>query len=89
VFYQDGSVRHVAMPVEAKPVATPMEGFTAWAVNLPDEGKVITRIELLHRPLCSRDSSASERSCDVNLASNGTTAANVYNGARVAAVWTP
>lgn len=89
VVYQDGSMRHVAMPREAKPVTTPMQGFTHWAVNLPDEGKTVVRIELLHRPLCSRDSSASDRSCDVNLDSNGITADNVYAGARVAAIWTP
>lgn len=89
VYYQDGSVRHVAMPFEAKPVTTPMQGFTHWAVNLPDEGKAVVRIELLHRPLCSRNASAADRSCDVNLASNGISAANVYAGARVAAVWTP
>ena len=94
VVYQDGSMRHVAMPREAKPVTTPMQGFSHWAVNLPDEGKTdirktVVRIELLHRPLCSRDSSASDRSCDVNLDSNGITAANVYAGARVAAIWTP
>ena len=89
VIYQDGSMRHVAMPREAKPVTTPMQGFTHWAVNLPDEGKTVVRIELLHRPLCSRNSSASDRSCDVNLDSNGITAASVYAGARVAAIWAP
>ena len=66
-----------------------MEGFTYWAVNLPDDGRPIVRIELLHRPLCSRNSTASDRSCDLNLAANGITTTNVYSGARVAAVWTP
>jgi hypothetical protein len=89
VHFQDGSIRHVALPYQAKPVATPMQGFTTWAVNLPDEGKVVVRIELLHRPLCSRDQTAGDRSCDVNLAANGITAASVYAGARVAAVWSP
>ena len=89
VYFNDGSVRHVAMPREAKPVTSPMEGFTHWAVNLPDEGKTVVRVELLHRPLCTRDSSASDRACDVNLVSNGITAGNVYSGARVAASWTP
>lgn len=89
VFFGDGSVRHVAMPFQAKSAATPMEGFTHWAVNLPDEGKTVVRIELLHRPLCSRDATASDRSCDLNLTDNGITAQNVYAGARVAAVWAP
>ena len=89
VYFNDGSVRHVAMPYQAKPVTTPMLGFTHWAVNLPDEGKTVVRVELLHRPLCSRDSSAVDRACDVNLVSNGITAGNVYSGARVAASWTP
>jgi hypothetical protein len=89
VYYQDGSIRHVAMPYEAKPATTPMQGFNYWAVNLPDDGRTVIRIELLHRPLCSRDSSASDRSCDVNHTGNGISAMNVYTGARVAAVWTP
>jgi Peptidase M66 len=89
VRYRDGSLSYVAMPFEAKPTTDPMEGFTTWAVNLPDDGRAIDRIELLHRPLCSRNGAANDRSCDVNLASNGITSATVYNGARVAATWTP
>jgi hypothetical protein len=89
VFYMDGSLRHVALPREAKPVTSPMQGFTQWAVNLPDDGRTVVRIELLHRPLCSRDATASDRSCDVNLPVNGITSSNVYASARVAAVWTP
>ncbi len=88
VLYRDGSQRMVAMPGEAKATTDPMEGFTTWAVNLPDDGRAIDRIELLHRPLCSRNSAASERGCDVNLAANNITAANVYSSARVAASWT-
>lgn len=89
VTYLDGSLRHVALPREAKPVSTPIQGFTQWAVNLPDDGRSIVRIELLHRPLCSRDATATDRSCDLNLPANGITATNVYAGARIAAVWTP
>jgi len=89
VQYQDGSVRHVAMPYEAKPTTSAMQGFTTWAVNLPDDGRAIAKVELLHRPLCSRNGAASDRSCDVNLGANAITAANVYQGARVAATWVP
>lgn len=88
VRYADGSLRMVAMPVEAKPTTDPMQGFTTWAVNLPDDGRKVDRIELLHRPLCSRNGAASDRSCDVNLAANGITASTVYNTARLAATWT-
>ena len=88
VRYRDGSLRMVAMPVDAQPTTDPMKGFTTWAVNLPDDGRAIERIELLHRPLCSRNGAADDRSCDVNLAANGITPANVYSTARVAATWT-
>jgi hypothetical protein len=88
VVYRDGSQRYVAMPVEAKPTTDPMQGFAIWAVNLPDDGRKLDRIELLHRPLCSRNGAANDRSCDVNLAANGITATTVYNSARVAATWT-
>jgi Peptidase M66 len=87
VRYTDGSLRHVAMPYEAKAGLSAMQGFVTWAVNLPDDGRNIASVELLHRPLCSRNGAASDRSCDVNLPANGISAATVYDGARVAARW--
>ena len=74
VLFNDGSVRHVAMPSQVKPSTTPMEGgFMHWAVNLPDEGKTIVRIDLLYRPL------------NAIPPDNG----GFYQGARVAATWAP
>ncbi|MEX8505904.1 M66 family metalloprotease [Leptothrix ochracea] len=84
VEYADGSFRHVALHNDVSAAA-----FSHWAVNLPDDGRVIRRISLLHRPLCVRNGAATDRSCDISVAANGITAANIYQGARTAAVWSP
>lgn len=86
VTWRDGSARTFAMPVQAQPTTDPMQGFATWALNLPDDGRALDRIELLNRPLCSRNTNTAD-SCNINLAANGITAANVYAGARVAATW--
>ncbi len=84
VEYADGAFRHVALHNDVSATA-----FSYWAVNLPDDGRAIRRISLLHRPLCVRNGAATDRSCDISVAANGITAAYVYQGARTAAVWAP
>lgn len=89
VEYADGSTRHVAIDKDVEATTNPMSGFTYWAVNLPDDGRAISRITLMHRPLCVRNGAASDRSCDISVAANGITAANVYNAAKIATTWVP
>lgn len=87
--YTDGTQRHVALDSDVDAGSDPMAGFTYWAVNLPDDGRTLQRLTLMHRPLCVRNGAASERQCDIGLDSNGLTAANLYQAAQIATVWTP
>lgn len=89
VTYTDGSIRYVAMPYDVGITTNVMQGFTNWAVNLPDDGRSIQSINLLYKRLCVRNGAASDRACDLRLSTNGYTAANFYSDARVAATWTP
>ncbi|MEF7617434.1 M66 family metalloprotease [Aquincola sp. MAHUQ-54] len=86
VTWQDGSVRTFAMPWHVSPTTDPMKGFATWAFNVPDDGRALDRVELLYRPLCVYTAGISY-SCNIGLPSNGITAANVYDRARVAARW--
>ena len=82
VEYANGTTRMVAMPDDST-------SLKYWAVNLPDDGLQISKISLLYRPLCSRNTSDST-ACNINHVSNaGVTAANFYNTATVYATWTP
>lgn len=89
VEYSNGTFRYVAMDNSVSATTDPMSGFTYWAVNLPDDGRTISRLTLMHRPLCVRNGAASDRSCDIGVAANSITAANVYSTAKIATVWVP